>query len=74
MVKKNKAIKTTFTKITFGFDKNKLGRSKFYRKGEGKDLSTAIRSLLEQRGNNFLPENQKEEVIRQIKNVYKSLN
>lgn len=67
-------MKTTFARITLGFGKNKLGGSKYYRKGEGKNLVSAILGLLKQRGNNFLPEDQKKEVLKQVKSASKLIN
>jgi hypothetical protein len=60
-------MKTTYVRVTFGFDKNKFGRpAKFYRKGEGKNLLEAVRNLLRQRAHNYLPEDQADEVLSQL--------
>jgi len=59
-------MKTTYVRITFGFDKNKFGQPKFYRKGKGINLADAIGNLFRQKGNNYLPIEQKNEIISQI--------
>lgn len=64
---------TTYVRITFGFDKNKLGNAKFYRRGKGANLTEAISDLFRQRGNNFLPENQKESVKYELSKAAKSV-
>lgn len=58
--------KTTYVRLTFGFNKNKLGHSAYYRRGEGKSFSAAVKDLFIGRGNNFLPEEQRKEITKQI--------
>lgn len=67
MITKKVEDKTTSVKITFGFGKNKYGYPKVYRRGKGKDLHEAIINLFRQRGNNFLPPEQRGEILAQLK-------
>lgn len=67
-------VKTTSVTITFGFDKNKFGNPRIYRKGRGKNLAEAIQNLTRQRGNNFLPEEQREEIAYQFRTAAKNLS
>lgn len=66
MVKKVES-KTTSVKVTFAFGYNKFDNPKVYRKGRGKDFTSAVLDLFKQRGNNFLPFEQKAEIVAQIK-------
>lgn len=68
-MKKEKKVetKTRSVKITFGFGTNKYGYPKVYRRGKGKDLHEAIINLFRQRGNNFLPPEQRAEILTQLK-------
>lgn len=65
--------KTTYIKITFGFDKNKFGYPNIYRRGKGANLYGAVIHLFRQRGNNKLPPEQREEVISQLKRAVELL-
>lgn len=64
-----KKCKTTFVRITFGFDKNKFGGSRFYRKSEGKNLKEAVQNLFRPRYNNSVSRREQEEVLRQFKGL-----
>lgn len=64
---KKENIKTTYVKLTFGFNKNKFSNPGVYRKGKGLNLYDALVNLFRQRGNNFLPDTQRAEIINQFK-------
>ena len=62
-------MKTTHVKLVFGFDKNRLGGPRIYRKGKGKNLTQAVEALLRQKANNWLPVEQRTEIIKQFKKL-----
>lgn len=66
--------KTTYVKITFGFDKNKFGNSNIYRRGKGSNLAEAVVDLFRQRGFNFLPSEQKNEIIEQFNSTVEKMD
>lgn len=70
---KKQESKTTYVKITFGFGKNKFDYPKVYRKGSGESLHDALVHLFRQRGNNFLPEPQRLEIINQLSRAFETI-
>ena len=65
--------KTTYVKLTFGFDKNKFGYPSIYRRGKGANLYGSIINLFRQRGNNKMPPEQKIEIIAQLERALELL-
>lgn len=65
--------RTTYVKITFGFDKNKFGTPNIYRRGKGSNLAEAIADLFKQRGFNYLPQEQRDEIVVQLNHTVEEL-